>query len=162
MSKQTVGIDTIHDFLAQKRIAMIGISRDPRSFSAQLFQEFVRRGYEMVPVNPQGGEVAGKPCSVRVQDIQPPLEAAIVMTTPEVTEHVVRDCAEAGVRRVWIFRGAGKGSVSKKALEFCREHGMQVIPGECPFMFFPQTEFVHRAHGFFRKMAGHYPQHAAA
>ena len=162
MSKQTVGMDTIHDFLAQKRIAMIGISRDPKSFSAQLFQEFVRRGYEMVPVNPQGGEVGGKPCFVRVQDIQPPLEAAIVMTTPQVTEHVVRDCAEAGVWRVWMFRGAGKGSVSRTAVEFCREHGMQVIPGECPLMFLPQTEFVHQAHGFFRKIAGNYPQRAAA
>jgi predicted CoA-binding protein len=162
VSKQTVGMDTIQSFLAQKRIAMIGISRDPKSFSAQLFQEFMRRRYEMIPVNPQGGVVAGKQCVVRVQDIKPPVEAAIVMTTPEVTEHVVRDCAEAGVWRIWMFRGAGKGSVSRKAVEFCREHGMQVIPGECPFMFFPHTEFFHRAHGFFRKMAGHYPQPSTA
>ena len=162
MPKQNVSMDAIRDFLAQKRIAVIGISRDPKSFSAQLFEEFFRRGYDMVPVNPQGGQVSGKHCYARVQDIQPPVEAAILMTRPEVTEQVVRDCAEAGVWRIWMFRGTGNGAVNKKAIEFCREHGMKVIPGECPFMFFPDTELVHRVHGFFRKMSGQYPQRAVA
>jgi predicted CoA-binding protein len=150
-------LETIEDFLAQKRIAMAGISRDPKSFSASLCEELCRRGYDVVPVNPNTAEVQGRRCFARIQDIQPPVEAALLMTSPEATEEVVQDCAEAGIRRVWMYRAAGKGSVSAKALAFCQEHGIDVVPGECPFMFLPETAGFHRFHGFIRKITGRYP-----
>jgi len=155
-------LETIGDFLAQKRIAMAGISRDPASFSVNLFKELCRRGYDVVPVNPHATEVEGRRCFARVQDIQPAVDAALLMTSPEATEAVVNDCAEAHIARVWMYRAAGKGSVSAKAVAFCREHGIQVIPGECPFMFLPEAAGFHRFHGFVRKITGSYPRHAAA
>jgi uncharacterized protein len=162
MPTQLASLETIEDFLAQKRIAMAGISRDPASDSAKLFEELCRRGYDVVPVNPNAAEVQGHRCFARVQDIKPPLEGVLLMTTPDVTETVVHDCAEAGIRRVWMYRGAGKGSVSAKAIAFCHEHGMQVIPGQCPFMFLPNAAGVHRFHGFIRKIMGSYPRRAHA
>jgi len=93
-------LETIEDFLSQKRIAMAGISRDPKSLSVTLFEELCRRGYDVVPVNPNTMEVQGRRCFARVQDIQPPVEAALLMTSPEATETVVNDCAEAGIQRV--------------------------------------------------------------
>ena len=59
--------------------------------------------------------------------------SVLLMTSPEATETVVHDCAEAGIRRVWMYRATGKGSVSAKALAFCQEQGMRVVPGQCPF-----------------------------
>jgi uncharacterized protein len=162
MPTQLASLDTIEDFLAQKRIAMAGISRDPASDSAKLFEELCRRGYDVVPVNPNTAQVQGRRCFARMQDIQPPVEAVLLMTTPDVTETVVSDCAEAGIRRVWMYRGAGQGSVSATAVAFCHEQGMQVIPGQCPFMFLPGAAGVHRFHGFVRKIMGRYPQRAHA
>jgi len=155
-------LETIEDFLAQKRIAMIGVSRNPKDFSADLFQEFRRRGYDMVPVNPKVSEVMGQPCYARVQDIQPPVDAALLMTKPEITDEVVSDCVAAGVRRVWMYRAGGKGAVSLKAVAFCQERGIQVIPGQCPFMFLTGAAGVHKFHGFFRKITGRYPRHQHA
>jgi predicted CoA-binding protein len=160
MATQAASLDTIQDFLAQKRIALVGISREPASDSARLFEELRRRGYDMVPVNPNTTEVQGQRCFARVQHIQPPVEAALLMTTPEVTETVAHDCAEAGIRRLWMYRGIGTGSVSPKAVAFCEEQGMQVVPGQCPYMFLPQAAGVHRFHGFVRKITGRYPRHA--
>ena len=162
MTIPTPPLETIEDFLAQKRIAMIGVSRDPKEFSADLFQEFRRRGYDMVPVNPKVSEVMGQPCYARAQDIQPPVDAALLMTKPEITDEVVSDCAAAGIRRVWMYRAAGKGAVSLKAVAFCREHGIQVIPGQCPFMFLTGAAGVHKFHGFFRRITGRYPKHRHA
>ena len=79
----------------------------------------------MVPVNPNVAEVQGRRCFARVQDIQPPVAAALLMTSPEATETVVNDCAEAGIRRVWMYRAGGKGAVSAKAVAFCRERGFR-------------------------------------
>ena len=80
------------------------------------------RGYEVVPVHPQLASVEGVPCARRVQDVTPPVAGALLMTPPAATETVVRDCAEAGVRRVWMHRGAGRGAVSEAAVAWCREH----------------------------------------
>jgi predicted CoA-binding protein len=162
MPTHPASLETIEDFLAQKRIALVGISRAPASDSARLLEELGRRGYDVVPVNPHTSEVHGRHCFARVQEIQPPVDAVLLMTAPDVTEKIVSDCAEAGVRRLWMYRGAGKGSVSEKAVAFCQEHGMRVVPGQCPFMFLPDTAGIHRFHGFLRKIMGRYPQHSHA
>jgi uncharacterized protein len=162
MVTKTSSLAAIQDFLAQKRIAMVGISREPKDFSVQLFEELCRRGYDVVPVNPKTPNVLGRTCFARVQDIQPPVEAALLMTSAAITETVVSDCAEAGIRRVWMYRAAGKGAVNPKALAFCEEYGIKVIPGECPFMFLAPSTGVHRVHGFFRKITGRYPRHVSA
>ena len=160
MPTERASLNAIEDFLAQRRIAIAGISRDPASFSAKLFEEFCRRGYDVVPVNPGAAEIQGRRCFARVQDVQPPVEAVLLMTSPEVTNTVVNDCAEAGVHHVWMYSAGVKGSVSPQAVEFCRQHGIHVVPGQCPYMFFPNTSGVHRLHGFVRKITGRYPRHA--
>jgi uncharacterized protein len=160
MRLQNVSIETIHDFLAQKRIAMVGISREAASLSVNLFKELCRRGYDVIPVNPHMPEALGRRCFARVQEIQPPADAALLMTSPTATEAVVHDCAEAGIRRVWMYRAGGEGAVSHQAVQFCRERGIDVVPGECPFMFLPDTAGIHRLHGFIRKITGRYPRRA--
>jgi len=156
MPAQT-SLETIQAFLAQKRIAMVGVSRDPKDFSVMLLQEFCRRGYEVIPVNPQAAIILEKPCFARVQDIQPPVAAALLMTSAEVTEAVVKDCAEAGISRVWMYSAGGDGAVNQNAVLFCEEHEIEVVAGECPYMFFPQNGF-HKLHGWVRKISGRWPK----
>ena len=160
MANQKVSLELIEEFLSQKRIAVVGVSREPRHFSVALFEELARRGYDVVPVNPQASEVLGRQCFARVQDIQPPVDAALLMTPPAATDAVVKDCAAAGIRRVWMYRAAGQGAVSQPAVRFCQEHAIQVVPGECPFMFWRDAGAAHRIHGFLRKIFGQYPRHA--
>ena len=145
-------------FLGHHRIAMVGVSRDSKHFSRYLFRELCKRGYDVVPINPSANEVEGHVCFANVQAIVPPVEGALLMTPPQQTEKVVHDCADAGVHEVWMHRGGGQGSVSRVAVAFCREHGMSVVEGECPFMFLPSPQFPHRMHGFIRKVFGTFPQ----
>lgn len=150
-------LETIHEFLAQKRIAMVGVSREPHSFSLMLFQELLRCSYDVVPVNPHTPNVLGHPCFAHVQDVIPPVQAALLITSPQVTEAVVADCARAGIRLIWMHRGVGAGAVSPRAVAFCRDRGIQVIAGECPFMFL-SSGGIHRVHGFWHKITGRYPK----
>jgi hypothetical protein len=65
------------------------------------------------------------------------------MANPLVTEDVVRQCADLGVRHVWMHcllgtkpgLGAGITSVSPTAVETCARNGISVIPGSCPSQF---------------------------
>ena len=129
MPVQRASLELIEDFLPQKRIVIVGMSREAKSMSEAVFKELSKRGYDVVPVNPNVQEVLGRKCFARVQDIQPPVDGALLMTSPTVTEAVVKGCAECGIKRVWMHRGVGEGSVSAKAIEACREHGIRVIPG---------------------------------
>lgn len=147
----------VKDFLYQHRIAMVGVSRNPGDFSRMLFRELSSRGYDVVPVNPLIEEIEGKKSFGRVQEVVPPVDAALLMTPPAQTEGVVRDCAEAGVRRIWMHSGGGQGSVSPEAAHFCRENGIRLVEGQCPFMFLPKTPLFHRVHGFVLKLTGRYP-----
>jgi len=151
-----------NDFLAERRIALVGVSRDPRDLSRSLFRELRGRGYEVVPVHPELDSVEGVPCARRVQDVRPPVGGALLMTPPAATDTVVRDCAEAGVRHVWMHRGAGRGAVSEAAVGWCREHDIEVVDGACPFMFRPGAGFVHRTHGFLAKLFRRHPAQRAA
>ncbi len=150
-------LDEIHEFLAQKRIAVVGASRNPKDFNAMLFREFRRRGYDVVPVNPKAPEVDGLRSYESVQDIQPPVDAALLLTPPDVTATVAKDCVEAGVKHVWMYRATGKGAVSDAGLELCRKNGVKVVPGYCPFMFLPHNGF-HGIHGFVMKILRAYPR----
>ena len=151
-----------NDFLAQRRIALVGVSRDPRDLSRSLFRELRQRGYDVVPVHPTLDAVDGVACAHRLQDVHPGVDGALLMTPPAQTDRVVRDCTEAGVTRVWMHRGAGRGAVNPVAVSYCRDHGIAVVEGACPFMFLPRAGLVHRTHGFFARLFGSHPAHRAA
>jgi len=148
----------IEDFLARKRLAMVGVSRDPKDFSRGLFADLRQRGYDMVPVNPKLDEVGGTRCFARLQDVTPPVAGVLVMTAPEKTEQVVHDADEAGISRVWLHRGVGTGAVSEAAVNYCHARGLHLVAGYCPYMFLPEAQFFHRIHGFCLKVLGKYPR----
>jgi len=126
-----------------------------------LFRELRQRGYDLVPVNPAMTEVDGIPCVPKIADVAMPVEGALLLTSPAITEKVLEDCVKAGIRRVWLYRAAGVGAVSPSAISYCEARGVSVVGGECPFMFLPETGWFHRLHGFCRKLTGKYPPEAA-
>lgn len=148
----------IDEFLGQQRLAVVGVSRDAKDFTRALFRTLREHGYDVVAVNPLAREIEGQPCYARVQDIAPAVDGALIMTPPQVSAQVVRDCAAAGVTRVWLHRGEGIGAVSDEALAACQQAGISVVPGFCPYMFLSQAGFIHRAHGVIMKLGGSYPR----
>jgi hypothetical protein len=92
-----------------------------------------------------------------VQDIQPPVETALLMTPPAVSVAVAADCVTAGVKQVWFYRAVGVGALNGEALEQCRARNVRVIPGECPMMFL-SGGLAHRLHGWVKRIRGTYPK----
>jgi predicted CoA-binding protein len=154
-------IRDVQDFLVLRRIAMVGVSRKAEDFSRSLFREMCTRGYDMVPVNLSANEIEGKECFENLQVVSPPVEGALIMTPSHQTLRVVQDCIEAGIRKVWIYRAGGQGAMSPEAVALCKQHGIQVVEGHCPFMFFPATGLVHRVHGLLLRLGRHYPAKVA-
>ena len=145
---------TVQEFLSSRRIALVGFSRNPKDFSRMLDAQFRARGYEVVPVHPEATEVDGRRAFPRVGAIDPAVEAALLLVPPAQAEAVVRDCLDAGVRRVWFHRGGGKGSATPEALALCAARGVTPVQGLCPMMVLPGASWPHRLHGWFRGDGG--------
>lgn len=153
----TGSIETIREFLEQKRWAFAGVSRRRLDFSRWLLGEFRRRGYEVLAVNPKATALAGTQCHPSVSAIEPPPDVVLVLTHRRHAAEIARDCAAAGVRRVWFYGAVGAGAASEEALAVCREAGIEVVAGYCPVMFLPDAPWLHRLHAALLKWVGAYP-----
>ena len=136
--------EAVQEFLAARRIAVAGVSRDPRQPANLIFRRLRETGHEVVAVNPAAAEVEGQRCWPDLASVPGEVEAVVVATPPSASVDVVRACAERGIRRVWMHRSFGEGSVSAEAASLCREHGIQLIAGGCPMMYCGKVDVGHR------------------
>lgn len=153
--------EDIAEFLRERRIAFIGVSRDPKDFSRAVLRELVAHGYDVVPVNPSGTDLDGRPTHATVGSIPGALGGALIMTPAAASAGVVAECIAAGVPRIWLHRGGGPGSVSAEAVASCRAAGVPVVAGECPLMYLEGSK-VHAVHAAMRRLEGNYPDVAPA
>src|SRR5919201_6703920 len=133
------------EFLSKRRIAVTGVSRDPKGHGANfVYQRLRERGYDVFAVNPNADEVEGDPCYHDLRSIPGGVDAVVIGTRPEYAEDTMRECTDLGIKHVWMHRSFGSGSVSDQATEFGRRHGITVIDGGCPLMFKPTADGGHR------------------
>src|SRR5687767_13241640 len=150
----------VQGFLAQKRIAVAGVSRDHTRHPVgnQIYQRLKRTGHDVFAVNPQMQTFDGDRCYPNLKSIPGGVDGVVIITRPEATERIVRDCSDAGVRRVWMHQSIGKGSsVSPNAVEYCRQHEISVIPGACPMMYGTGVDFGHRCMRWILRLTGGLP-----
>ncbi|HEX6679953.1 MAG TPA: CoA-binding protein [Gaiellaceae bacterium] len=144
-------------FLANKRVAVTGVSRTPKTHGSNtVYQRLRDRGYEVFAVNPNAREVEGDPCYPDLRSIPGGVEAVVIGTRPERAENTMHECAELGIKHVWMHHGSGGSSVSAAATDYGRQHGITVIDGGCPLMFGPTSDFGHRV--MRRVLAGRVPK----
>lgn len=148
------------EFLAKKRIAVTGVSRQSggQHGSNVVYQRLRDRGYDVFAVNPNAEEVEGDKCYPDLASIPGGVEAVVIGTSPEHAPGTMRQCADLGIDRVWMHRSFGKGSVSEAATEYGREHGITVIDGGCPCMFGPTADVGHKAMRWVFTLAGNVPK----
>jgi predicted CoA-binding protein len=147
------------EFLAAKRIAVTGVSRSPTGHGSNVVYQRLRdRGYEVFAVNPNADVVEGDPCYIDLKSIPGAVEAVVIGTRPEIAEDTMRECADLGIKHVWMHRSFGKGSVSDTATEFGRARGVHVIDGGCPLMFEPTADTGHKVMRFVCSMTGNVPR----
>jgi uncharacterized protein len=137
--------DAAAEFLSHTRVAVTGVSRTPASHGSNVvYQRLKQRGYDVFAVNPNAGEVEGDRCYPDLHAIPGGVEAVVIGTRPQRARATMEECADLGIKDVWMHRSFGAGSVSEEATAFGREHGMTVIDGGCPCMFDPTADGGHK------------------
>ena len=146
-------------FLACRRIAVTGVSHAPAGHGGNtVFQRLKARGYEVFAVNPNAPKAEGVRTYPSLAAIPGGVEAVVIATRPDHAEATMREAVALGVKRVWMHRAIGPGSVSAAAARFGREHGVAVIEGGCPLMFGAAADPVHRVMCVLLQLAGKVPR----
>jgi predicted CoA-binding protein len=147
------------EFLACKRVAITGVSRQPQNHGSNVVYQRLRdRGYEVFAVNPNADEVEGDRCYPDLSSIPGGVDAVVIATRPETAEETMRECADLDIEHVWMHRGPGAGSVSEAASDYGRRHGIAVIDGGCPCMFGPTADPGHKAMRVLFTLNGNVPR----
>jgi len=146
-------------FLANKRIAVTGVSRNPKGHGGNVvFQRLRNRGYEVFAINPNADIVEDTSCYQDLRSIPGGVSAVVIGTRPAIAEKTMRECVDLGIKHVWMHRSFGKGSVSTAATEYGRAHGISVIDGGCPLMFEPTADAGHKVMRFMFTLTGKVPR----
>jgi uncharacterized protein len=147
------------EFLASKRVAVTGVSRQPKDHGSNVVYKRLRdRGYDVFAINPNAEEVEGDRCYHDLRSIPGGVDAVVIATRPETAEQTMRECAELGIKHVWMHRGPGTGSFSKAAADYGRQQGIAVIDGGCPCMFGPTADPGHKAMRVIFTLNGNVPR----
>ena len=147
------------EFLANKRVAVTGVSRAPKDHGSNIVYRRLRDcGYDVFAINPNADEVEGDRCYPDLKSVPGGVEAVVIGTRPERAEATMRECADLGIKYVWMHRAFGDGSVSAAAAEFGRQQGIRVIDGGCPLMFNPTADFGHKVMRFVFTRTGKVPK----
>jgi len=144
----------VQDFVAQRKLAVVGVSRKKMKFGNLAFKELKGKGYKLFPVHPQAETIEGERCYSSLAALPESVDGVLVVVPPAQAEQVVRDAAAAGIRRVWLQQGAE----SLAAIRFCEENGISAVHGECILMFAEPAAFYHRLHRWVWKLLGHLPK----
>jgi uncharacterized protein len=140
----------VQDFLAQKKIAVVGVS-DKRETGCNLaYKNFKQNGYQVYAVNPRITTYDGSTCYPDLKSIPEKPDGVFILTSPKVAEQVVQQCVDLGIKYVWMHcimgtkpgLAASMTSVSQSAVEMCKANGITVIPGSCPSQFL-KPDFAH-------------------
>ncbi len=151
----------IKDFLNLKKIAVIGVSDKRDTGCNANYKKFKEQGYTVYAVNPRISIFNGDPCYPDLKSIPEKPDGVFILARPAVTEHIVQECVDLGIKNVWMHcmmgtkPGVAKGitSVSQPAVELCRTNNINVIPGTCPAQFL-KPDAGHRIMKFLWKTLG--------
>jgi hypothetical protein len=145
---------TVEEFLTERTLAVVGVSRSGKKFGNTIFRELKDKGYRVYPVNPAAEEIEGVKCYPDIATVPKDAGGVVVVVPPAQTVQVVRDALRAGIRKLWIQQGAE----SQEALAFCETNGLNVVSNECILMFAPPVGSIHKFHRFIWKLFGKLPR----
>jgi acetyltransferase len=120
-------------------VALVGASERDGSLGTVVLKNLVDAGFEgpIYAVNPRYETVQGRKCYSSVQDIEQPVDLAVVVTPADAVPDVLDDCGASGVSAAVIlsagFREAGEDGLTleQAVLDTARRHRIRFIGPNC-------------------------------
>jgi len=119
--------DGINGFLAQRCLAVVGVSRNPNKYGNKIFRQLQAGGYEVYAINSAASTVEGQPCYPSLADLPVKVDGVVSVVPPEQTQVIANEAIQLGIRHIWMQPGAESDTV----VQFCEENKLNTIAGMC-------------------------------
>lgn len=140
--------EQVQDFLAQKRIAVSGLSRTKDSGAGAIYIKLRDHGYQVFALHPSAETLHDDPCYANLSAIPGGVDAVFIMNSPDVSEQIVDEALKLGIKHIWMHNNTIMGSsASEAAIAKCKAANVNVISVGCPMMFLDPDIF----HGLMRR-----------
>jgi predicted CoA-binding protein len=110
-----------------KTIAVVGISDKPDRPSYHVASYLQKKGYRIIPINPQLARLFGETAYDRLEDVPDPIDLADIFRKPDAVPDIVDSAISLGVGAVWMQEGVIHVESALKA----RAAGLEVVMDRC-------------------------------
>ncbi len=142
----------IQNFIEQKKIAVVGASRQGKKFGNMAAKELIDRGYEVFFIHPEVDEIEGIKTYQSLTAVKDLAETVWINVPADKGAAVLADAAKAGFSQVWLQQGAD----SPELKELGSELDLELITGKCILMYAEPVGSFHKFHQVIWKMIGQY------
>jgi uncharacterized protein len=153
-TKEKIQKKDVDNFLALKKLAIIGVSRTKTKFGNAIYKELKQKNYSVFPVTPRMDTFEGDTCYKDLKSLPETVDGAVISVHRDKTLQALKEAAEAGITHIWIQQG----SVSQEAVAFCKENNIAFISGKCILMFAEPVTSIHKFHRWICKIFGMLPK----
>ena len=144
----------IDTFLANKKLAIAGVSRNPKKFSHTVYQDLKKKGYEVLAVNPVAEGINGDPSYKSVSDLPDDVKHLLIITPKQETDAVLRESINKGITNIWVQQMSETADTIRIAEEF----NIELISNKCIYMFVEPVSGFHKFHRTLVKFFGRLPK----
>ncbi len=132
--------ETLDKIFKPQRIALVGVTTNPRSVGGKILSNLITGGYRGVvyPINPAVEAVMGIPCFTDVKSLPRTPDLAVICTPAPQVPEIVADCGQAGITGIVIisagFRETGPDGWALEEQILCekqRHPGMRILGPNC-------------------------------
>jgi uncharacterized protein len=144
----------IDNFYKEKKIAIAGVSRNPKKFGYQVFNELVKKGYEILPINPKASSINDISCYPEIDSLPAGVESLLILTPKDQTDDILRKAINKGIKNIWVQQM----SETSDTLKIAEEYQKEIIHHKCIFMFAEPVHSIHKFHRTMVKIFGGMPK----
>ncbi|MBN2481071.1 MAG: CoA-binding protein [Bacteroidales bacterium] len=144
----------IDSFLENKKLAIAGVSRDPRKFSHIVYQDLKKRGYDVAPVNHMADNISGDQSYKSVRELPEEVKHLLILTPRKETDAVLRDAINKGITNIWVQQM----SETADTIRIAKEFNVELIYKKCIYMFAEPVSGVHKFHRTLVRLFGRLPK----
>lgn len=108
-------------------IAIVGLSDKPDRVSYMIAEALQKRGYRIIPVNPNATEILGETCYPSLSDIPEPIDIVNVFRRSETVVPVAEEAVKIKANVFWLQQDI----INEEAGRIAKEGGLEVIMDRC-------------------------------
>ncbi len=146
-------LEDIKKFVAYKKVALAGVSRNGEKFGNVLYKELRKKGYEVYPVNPHTEILDGEKCYRSLAELPKDTEGILINLPPASSVELLKEANEVGLKSVWLQQGAS----SEETREYCANNQFHYVDKACILMYAEPVESIHKFHRWVLKLFRRYP-----